>query len=208
MEIDTEKTALRRLVRARRDAMDARAREQKSARICDALVREVLGMQPATSPAGRHRPTVAVYAAFGSEANPAAFAHAAEQAGWCVAYPRLLPQDEVATLGQRMDMRGVPWSMRDDAPFLAHPARAYAAHEVDEQRFPIVPASELDAVIVPLVAFDDNNNRLGYGGGCYDRYLPTLRPDCRVIGIAFAEQRVECVPIDRHDRALPRIVGV
>ena len=49
--------------------------------------------------------------------------------------------------------------------------------------------------------------RLGYGGGCYDRYLPTISPACQIIGIAFDEQRVDHVPTDTHDLPLPHIIS-
>lgn len=62
-------------------------------------------------------------------------------------------------------------------------------------------------IIVPLVAFDRTGARLGYGGGCYDRYLPTLSPACQIIGIAFDEQRVDHVPTDAHDLPLSHIVS-
>ena len=45
----------------------------------------------------------------------------------------------------------------------------------DDTRFPVVPPSEIDLVIVPAVAFDAQGNRLGYGLGTYDHYLPQLR---------------------------------
>ena len=47
----------------------------------------------------------------------------------------------------------------------------------------------------------------GYGGGCYDRYLPMLSPACQIIGIAFDEQRVDHVPTDAHDLPLPHIIS-
>ena len=69
-----------------------------------------------------------------------------------------------------------------------------------------IAPEDLDAVVVPLVAFDDDGNRLGYGGGNYDRLLPALRDDAVIAGIAFEEQRVEAVPVEPHDRPLPHIV--
>ena len=76
----------------------------------------------------------------------------------------------------------------------------------DDTRFPVVPPSEIDMAIIPAVAFDAKGRRLGYGTGIYDRYLPQLRKDCHVVGVAFAEQEVTEVPCDKHDRTLPRYI--
>ena len=83
----------------------------------------------------------------------------------------------------------------------------FAAEDIDSSRFPIAPAEVLGMIVVPLVAFDRTGARLGYGGGCYDRYLPMLSPACQITGIAFDEQRVEHVPTDAHDLPLPHIIG-
>ena len=207
MGIDTEKAELRRRARARREALTVQTRARKSSRICEALVQEILEAPHGSDSAMPPHPTVAVYAAFGSEADPAAFALAAERAGWRVAYPCMLAHNEAAVSGQHMCMRAVRWSERDAAPFLSHPTRACTLTADDVERFPTAPASKLDAVVIPLVAFDENGNRLGYGGGCYDRYLPALRPGCQVIGIAFDEQRFGQVPTGPLDRPLPRIIS-
>ena len=150
---------------------------------------------------------VAVYAAMGSEVNPAAFAAAAVARGWRVAYPCMFSASDPAARGQRMCMRAVVAGDADAAPFIAHPTRAFAATDIDSDRFPIVPAETLDMVVVPLVAFDRAGARLGYGGGCYDRNLPILSPTCQIVGIAFDEQRVDHVPTDAHDLPLPNIVS-
>lgn len=151
--------------------------------------------------------TVAVYAAMGSEVDPAAFAAAAVKRGWRVAYPCMFSTTDVMACGQRMCMRAVSTGDASEAPFIAHPTRAFAATDVDSDHFPIVPAKALDMIIVPLVAFDRTGARLGYGGGCYDRYLPMLSPACQIVGIAFDEQCVDHVPTDTHDLTLPNIVS-
>ena len=196
-----DKAELRRAVIARRDALDLDARAAKSAVICARLV-ELLDRLDA---AAAH--TVAVYAAMGSEVDPAAFAATAAKRGWRVAYPCMLSAIDAAACGQRMCMRAVAVDDASAAPFIAHPTRAFAATDIDSNRFPIVPAKALDMIVVPLVAFDQTGARLGYGGGCYDRYLPTLSTTCQIIGIAFDEQRVDHIPTDAHDMPLPNIIS-
>lgn len=196
-----DKAEVRRTAIARRDAIDLDVRAAKSAVICARLV-ELLDRSDAAAP---H--TVAVYAAMGSEVDPAAFAAAAAKRGWRVAYPCMFSAIDAAACGQRMCMRAVAADDASAAPFIAHPTRVFAAVDIDNDRFPIVPAEALDMVVVPLVAFDRAGARLGYGGGCYDRYLPTLSPACQIIGIAFDEQRVDHVPTDAHDLPLPHIIS-
>lgn len=197
-----DKAELRRAVIARRDAIELDVRAAKSAAVCARLV-ELLERSDAATPR-----TVAVYAAMGSEVDPAAFAVAAADRGWRVAYPCMLSAADAAARGQRMCMRAVAAGDIDAAPFIAHPTRAFAATDINNDRFPIVPAEALGMIVVPLVAFDRTGARLGYGGGCYDRYLPTVSASCQVIGIAFDEQRVEHVPTDVHDLPLPTIISV
>lgn len=196
-----DKAELRRVVIARRNALDLDVRAAKSAAICARLV-ELMDRLGAAAP---H--TVAVYAAMGSEVDPAAFAAAAAKRGWRVAYPCMLSATDAMACGQRMCMRAVSAGDASEVPFIAHPTRAFAATDVDSDHFPIAPAAELDMIIVPLVAFDRTGARLGYGGGCYDRYLPTVAPKCLIVGIAFDEQRVGHVPTDAHDLPLSHIVS-
>ena len=196
-----DKAELRRAVIARRDAIDLDVRAAKSAVVCARLVE----LMDSSGTAGQR--AVAVYAAMGSEVDPAAFAAAAAKRGWRVAYPCMFSATDAMACGQRMCMRAVSAGDASAAPFIAHPTRAFAATDVDSSRFPTVPAAELDMIIVPLVAFDRTGARLGYGGGCYDRYLPTVAPECLIVGIAFDEQRVDRVPTDAHDLPLPHTIS-
>ena len=196
-----DKAELRRAMIARRDAIELDVRAAKSTAICARLV-ELLGRSDPAAPR-----TVAVYAVMGSEVDPAAFATAAADRGWQVVYPCMLSASDAAACSQRMCMRAVASGDVDTAPFVARPTQAFAATDIDSDRFPIVPAEALDMIVVPLVAFDRTGARLGYGGGCYDRYLPTPSASCHIIGIAFEEQRVDRVPTDAHDLPLPNIIS-
>ena len=66
-----------------------------------------------------------------------------------------------------------------------------------------VPEKKLDVVFVPLLAFDNKGNRVGYGKGYYDRFLIKCRPDVLKIGLSFFD--AEEYPIEGmtdHDVAL------
>lgn len=65
-----------------------------------------------------------------------------------------------------------------------------------------------DVVLVPLLAFDRKGWRLGYGGGFYDRTLEGLRAagSVRAIGLAYAAQEIDAVPIEPTDQLLDAIV--
>ena len=65
-----------------------------------------------------------------------------------------------------------------------------------------------DILLIPLVAFDKNLNRLGYGGGYYDRLIERLSKKKKIIkiGLAFSVQKIDKVPIDAYDQKLDYIV--
>jgi 5-formyltetrahydrofolate cyclo-ligase len=73
---------------------------------------------------------------------------------------------------------------------------------------PQAPVLEPDIVLGPLLAFDAEGYRLGYGGGFYDRTLARLRALKPIvsIGIAFDEQRVDAVPHVDYDERLDWIL--
>jgi len=65
-----------------------------------------------------------------------------------------------------------------------------------------------DILLVPLVAFDSNLNRLGYGGGFYDRYIQKIEKIKKIIkiGLAFSFQKIKSVPINQYDKKLDFII--
>jgi len=65
-----------------------------------------------------------------------------------------------------------------------------------------------DVILVPLVAFDNNLNRLGYGGGYYDRVIKKLSKKKKIlkIGLAFSIQKINSVPVTKYDKKLDYIV--
>ena len=63
-------------------------------------------------------------------------------------------------------------------------------------------------LLVPLVAFDKQFNRIGYGGGFYDRYIKKLKKNKNIItiGIAYSFQKVKKIPINKKDMKLDFII--
>lgn len=67
---------------------------------------------------------------------------------------------------------------------------------------------EPDVILAPLLAFDADGWRLGYGGGYYDRTLAALRSErpLMALGLAFAGQQVDAVPRGPEDQRLDAVV--
>ncbi|MDC2997197.1 5-formyltetrahydrofolate cyclo-ligase [Candidatus Pelagibacter sp.] len=65
-----------------------------------------------------------------------------------------------------------------------------------------------DVLLVPLVAFDKNFNRIGYGGGFYDRYINKVKKKKKVvtIGFAYSFQKVKKIPTNKYDISLDFII--
>ena len=65
-----------------------------------------------------------------------------------------------------------------------------------------------DILLVPLVAFDKKLNRLGYGGGFYDRLISNLSKKKKIlkIGLAISAQKINSLPVTKYDKKLDYIV--
>ena len=71
----------------------------------------------------------------------------------------------------------------------------------------VLPLSELDVLITPLVAFDTQGQRLGMGGGFYDRTLQNWQQyNLHPVGYAHDCQQVDALPVEKWDIPLPVIV--
>ena len=131
----------------------------------------------------RYGPTVALYLPIGSEIDPKPLMGKLVAAGAKLALPCV--QDD-GSMVYRAYTRG---DMLEQRPFgLLEPN-------------PEVPEVNPTLVITPLLGFDRNGNRLGYGKGHYDRALTRLRDQGRVFvcGLAYFGQEVEAVPAEPHD---------
>jgi len=71
----------------------------------------------------------------------------------------------------------------------------------------VLAVKDLDAVVVPGLAFDRLRNRLGRGAGYYDRFLSTLPKNVVTVGLAFDFQLTESLPTEAHDVRLGQIIA-
>lgn len=83
----------------------------------------------------------------------------------------------------------------------------FGIYQPKQDRVKEVPLDDIDLVVVPGVAFDKNNIRLGRGHGYYDRFLPGLPSATKALGLAFDFQIVENLPQDPHDIPVSKIVS-
>ena len=197
------KKELRHEVLTRRDALSASAREQASRTICQGLKDRLACLSPGS--------TVAVYASMKSEVDLEGFI------AWCYTQKLIVvfPCMNTKEATPRMYMRMVKYeAWRDgNVPFIANPLKRFAEDDRSVSDFPICAPGFIDAIIVPMVAFDGDFQRLGYGGGNYDEYLGLISREkipganVEIIGVAFETQRVGQVPTEPHDLPLPCIIS-
>jgi 5-formyltetrahydrofolate cyclo-ligase len=134
---------------------------------------------------------VAGYAAFRDEADPAALMAALAAKGHPLALPRIA--------AKRAPLVFHRW--RQGEPLGAH---QFGMAEPDPAAATVTP----DVLLVPLLAFDAQGWRLGYGGGFYDCTLAKLRAAKTIfaVGLAFTGQEIAAVSHDAHDQRLDAIL--
>jgi len=113
--------------------------------------------------------------------------------------------DEALSMGKRVC---VPVILLEEKRLMAGEIKS-RARDLERQHFGIyqpkegrveeVPLEDIDLVVVPGIAFDKKNVRLGRGHGYYDRFLSGLPDATRTIGLAFDFQVLEDLPKDPHD---------
>ena len=67
--------------------------------------------------------------------------------------------------------------------------------------------SKIDLILVPGVAFDKRGNRLGRGGGYYDRFIKLQPPTTTLVGVAYDFQLVDKVPANHRDQKMHHVIA-
>lgn len=71
---------------------------------------------------------------------------------------------------------------------------------------PIVEPTEQSVILVPASCFDMKGNRIGYGGGYYDRYLGSNTFRGKRVGICYNHQITQSIPVEAHDVVVDAII--
>ena len=175
------KEALRRILRDRRARFTATLAPSVRALAFRVLPAPVLRRLPSGG-------TVALYHATGDEAPTSAIADQLGRLGYALALPRIEPDARTMAFA----------SWHPDWLLLPGPFRML-------QPPPQAPAVVPDVIIAPLVGFDRALDRLGQGGGFYDRAF-AANPDALRIGLAWSVQMVERLPVEPLDLPLHLVI--
>jgi 5-formyltetrahydrofolate cyclo-ligase len=179
--------ALRRTLRARRRAIPAAERKLAARRLA------ILADQARLLRPGRR---IALYLPLPEEIDTGALLDRARRRGCLIHLPRV-----VDTRANRMVFVDARAPLRRSAWGILEPEGSAR-----------VPTRRLEIVFMPLVGFDGQGNRLGMGKGFYDRAMSfRLRhPRSRrplLVGLAFACQQVDSLPVRPHDVPLDMLIS-
>ena len=182
-----KRNSLRKERLAERDLLEAALRRNKSEQIWTLLLEQ---------PVIVHAKHLFIYVHFRSEVETLALIEHCLAKGKTVSVPVTL----------RKESRLLAVQITDPATQL-EPGCFGIPEPTEEQiaRATIDP-TEIDAVLVPGSVFDPLGGRLGYGGGYYDRFLTQDAPQARRIGLTYAVQIVEQVPMEAHDQYMDMII--
>jgi 5-formyltetrahydrofolate cyclo-ligase len=173
----------RTLALARREALHPATRARASAAICAHL--EDL-------PTLREARCIFCFVPFRSEVDTRPFLHTMLEAGRVVAVPRVEgPRRMVAVRISDLedDLVAGHWGIPEP-----------------RQGLPVIEPEEIDLVVLPGVAFDEDGCRIGYGGGFYDTFIERLREGVPRIGVAFEAQLIDHISAESHDAHMHTIV--
>ena len=183
----SQRQQLRKITRTKRQQLSAEAQQQAATDLAaKVLASDIIAP-------GQH---IALYLANDGELDTYPLIQALWQLGKSVYLPVLHPF-----------IAGYLLFVRYDKDTLLYPNK-FGIPEPLPACHRLIPLQQLDIIFTPLVAFDAAGNRLGMGGGFYDRTLSQLDSTVRkpqLIGLAHDCQHVETVPVEAWDIPLPAI---
>jgi 5-formyltetrahydrofolate cyclo-ligase len=181
VDLKKAKRDVRRRVIALRDRVPPAERDRAAVLVADRFLQ-----LPEVAAAG----TVMVFWSFGSEVPTGPLLSALDERGVRLALPLLVEGD----------IQARAWSVGD-------PMRGTSFGALEPANGAPIDPVEVDVVVTPGVAFDRTGRRVGYGGGYYDRFLPTTRENALIAGVALGVQLLdEPLPGGGFDRRVDVVV--
>ena len=174
------KNSIRQVMRERRELMCADERREKSQKICNHILEILNGGE-----------TVMVYGSKEMEVHTIPLIETLLERGNPVIVPIIVKKDVSLRLSYLRDISVLVPS-------------TFGVPEPTGSEIPAIP-EDVEIIILPMLGFDTKGGRLGYGAGYYDRFLER-NPQIRKIGIAFACQEAETVPVDEKDILMNSII--
>jgi 5-formyltetrahydrofolate cyclo-ligase len=175
-----QKESVRKILRQKKEAMLPEERLSKSQRICRHLMNVISDGE-----------TVMVFTSKEKEVNTRPLIMALFGQGNPVVVPIIVKEDYSLRLSYLRD-------------FSALVPSTFGVPEPIGSEIPAA-ADDIDTIILPMLGFDRKGGRIGYGAGYYDRFL-SKNPGLRKIGIAFACQEVDSLPVDENDIRMDYII--
>ncbi|UWG98254.1 5-formyltetrahydrofolate cyclo-ligase [Dehalobacter sp. DCM] len=179
----TEKNLLRKTILKNRRAINEEERSQKNA----AIERNILSL-----PIYKESGTIMMYLNYWDEVDTGGIAEDTLQAGKRLVIPlckgEIIIPYEIKRLEE--DVQIGMFGIREPRPGNSR----------------VVVPSDIDIVLVPGVAFDGRGNRIGFGKGFYDRFLPQLRDNVTIVGLAYSCQIVDKIDAEAHDFTMSLLV--
>lgn len=178
-----DKQHLRRHFRTQRKALTKTEQRQAQSNCCKRLI---------ANPYFQKAEKIAFYLANDGEVSPACALNYAQKMGKTCYLPVITTQGSLqfAAVDKQTQFKKNQFGIEEPAN--------------TEQ----VAATSLDLILLPLVAFDESGNRLGMGGGYYDKSLASVQPKPRLIGLAHQCQKAEQLPADSWDIKIDDIIAV
>lgn len=185
----TSISELRKNIRSARRAVGPQLRQQHSSTICQ-RISELDSYQAATR--------IAAYLAFDGEADPMELMVAAVDQGKQVFLPVIV--------GKSKPLAFAPWT-----PATPMEKNRFNILEPQVDQADWISADQLDYVVNPLVGFDEHRNRIGVGGGFYDRTFaflnePAQSKSVQLVGFAFELQKIPSIQPQEWDIRLDAVV--
>ena len=182
MEIAQQKKELRKMCQIKLEQLPLTEVKRRSEIICtSALILPIL----------QNKPTVAAYASIHHEVKTDRLLASLLAKGFCLTLPVVRKETRTMEFRQVDSIKALT-----PGPFGI----------LEPQTGRLCPPEEIGVFFIPGLAFDRQGNRLGKGGGYYDRYLKTVKHTAVKVGLAFQLQLIEALPVTTTDLKVDSLI--